>query len=116
MRADQAVRICGACEEFERRWIKGETPRIEDYLEAAAPEDRPQLLEDLLRIELEWRPPAGDRPTWVEYARQFSGEADLTRATVAALCVNWRSPTTLSTNISFGSTMSAKTLTSSTSP
>jgi serine/threonine-protein kinase len=77
MGAEQAVRICEACDQFEWEWLKGETPRIEHYLDDALSDDRPQLLENLLRIELEWRRDASDRPTPIEYARRFPSEADL---------------------------------------
>jgi serine/threonine-protein kinase len=77
MRAEQAVRICEACDRFEWEWLKGATPRIEQYLDDVSTDDRPQLMEDLLRIDLEWRRDAGDRPTTTEYAARFPGEADL---------------------------------------
>ena len=67
MRAEQAVRICEGCERFEWEWIEGSQPRIEAYLEKAPVEDRDQLLEDLLRIELEWRLGSGEQPLPQEY-------------------------------------------------
>ena len=68
MTAEQAIRISEICDRFEWDWRKGAAPRIELALSDALPEDRPQLLEDLLRIELELRRADGDRPcmgnTW----------------------------------------------------
>ena len=61
MTAAQAIRIGETCDRFEWDWRKGATPRIEDVLDRALPEDRPQLLEDLLRIELELRRAPGER-------------------------------------------------------
>src|SRR5262249_30279857 len=77
MRAEQAIRICEACDRFEWDWLRGETPRIEQYLDEVSTDERPQLLEDLLRIEVEWRRDAGDRPASGEYAHRFPGKAAL---------------------------------------
>src|ERR1700730_2413584 len=77
MTAEQAIRISEVCDRFEWAWRKGATPRIESALLAALPEDRPQLLEDLLRIELELRRAAGDRPCAGEYLERFPAEAEL---------------------------------------
>jgi serine/threonine-protein kinase len=83
MRAEQAIRICEICEQFEWDWIKGISPRIEQYLDDAAADHRPQLLEDLLRIELEWRRSSGDRPATRDYAGRFPDE---TRRIERVLC------------------------------
>ena len=72
MVAEQAVRICESCDRFEWEWLKGERPWIEHYLDDAPSDDRPQLLKDLLRIELERRRVAGDRPTSVEMRAGYS--------------------------------------------
>ena len=56
---------------------KGNAPRIEQFLLDALPEDRPQLMEDLLRIEIELRVMDGDRPTHEEYIGRFPAEAEL---------------------------------------
>ena len=67
MRAEQAIRICEACDRFEWNWLKGDPLPIERFLDEARPEDRCFLFEDLLRIELEWRRDAGEEPEEREY-------------------------------------------------
>ena len=57
-------------------WRKGAAPRIELALSDALPEDRSQLLEDLLRIELELRRADGDRLCMTEYLERFPDEAE----------------------------------------
>jgi serine/threonine-protein kinase len=77
MTTEQAIRISEICDRFEWDWRKGAAPRIEIALSDAPPEDRPQLLEDLLRIELELRRAAGVRPCVGEYLERFPAEAEL---------------------------------------
>ena len=77
MTAEQAIRISEVCDRFEWAWRKGAAPQIESALSAALPEDRPQLLEDLLRIELELRQAARDRPCVGDYLERFPAEHDL---------------------------------------
>ena len=77
MTAEQAIRISEICDRFEWAWRKGATPRIELALSGAFAEDRPQLLEDLLRIELELRGTAGDRASVGEYLERFPAEVEL---------------------------------------
>jgi serine/threonine-protein kinase len=79
MSAEQAIRICEACDRFEWDWLRGSTPRIAHYLGDAPADDRLQLLEDLLRIDLEWRRASGDRPTSEDYTRHFPEEAERIR-------------------------------------
>jgi hypothetical protein len=76
MKAAQAVRICKLCERFEWERIKGEGPRIELFLCEAPAEDRPQLLEDLIRIEREWRQIAGKPVEARDYTGRFPEEAE----------------------------------------
>ncbi len=76
MTAEQAIRICKACDRFEWDRLEGATPRIEHFLDAAPDDDRCQLLEDLLRIELEWRRAAGERPAPLDYTGRFPAEAE----------------------------------------
>jgi eukaryotic-like serine/threonine-protein kinase len=76
MKAEQAVRICKTCERFEWERIKGAGPRIEHFLGEAAAEDRPQLLEDLIRIEREWRQAAREPVAAGDYTGRFPEEAE----------------------------------------
>ena len=67
------VRIDAACIAFEAAWKAAATvdrrPRIEDYLAAADEADRWPLLQELLKLELEYR--RAERPSPEEYARRF---------------------------------------------
>jgi tetratricopeptide (TPR) repeat protein len=61
-------RVDAAADRFEAEWRAGCAPRVEDYLAAAPPDDRPALLAALLEVELELRfpgrePAAVARPT-----------------------------------------------------
>jgi serine/threonine protein kinase len=67
---------------FDRAWRAsvrrggiGQRPRIEDCLGALEEPRRCQLLEELLRIELDWRREAGEAPTSAEYQSRFPGHA-----------------------------------------
>ena len=52
-------RVDAAADRFEAEWRAGRAPRIEDYVAAAPPDDRPALLAALLEVELELRFPGG---------------------------------------------------------
>jgi hypothetical protein len=51
----QSERIDNACDRFEAAWRAGRAPRIEDFLEAADPADRPALRNELVALEQELR-------------------------------------------------------------
>src|SRR4051812_18593209 len=68
---------------FDRAWMAGRRPRIEDYLSGVEQSRRPPLLGELLRIELEYRRKAGEAPTREEYERRFAGDAGVVRAACA---------------------------------
>src|SRR5262249_8487391 len=70
-------RIDGLCDEFEEAWQKGEPPRLEDYLEKVQESQRPALLLQLLKMELELRVKAGEQVTVEEYQERFQAYADL---------------------------------------
>ncbi len=54
--------INAAADRFERAWKQGTRPRIEDYLAEVEESQRPALLEELLRVELELRRRDGEEP------------------------------------------------------
>src|SRR3954469_9667164 len=56
---------------FERAWIEGARPRIDDYLADAAGPRRARLLEELLRVEVPLRAAAGGAPHPAESNRRF---------------------------------------------
>jgi WD40 repeat protein/tRNA A-37 threonylcarbamoyl transferase component Bud32 len=67
------LRLEAICRPFEAAWRaagEGNTPpRIEDYLEAAAPAERWPLLRELVEVELHYR--RGEVPSLEEYTRRF---------------------------------------------
>jgi serine/threonine protein kinase len=64
-----------ACDAFEAALRAGQQPPIEEYLKAAAETDRTKLLEELLKLELEYRRGRGERLTLEEYLRRFPEHA-----------------------------------------
>jgi serine/threonine protein kinase len=59
------------CDAFEQAWMSGARPALEDRLGSVAEASRPLLLEELIRIELEWRWRRGERPAAAEYRTRF---------------------------------------------
>src|SRR4051812_24228596 len=70
-------RIDHACDRFERAWREGRRPLIEDYLAESPQPDRPDLLRQLLRLEVELRRESGETPTSEEYRRRFPKDLGL---------------------------------------
>ncbi len=86
---DDWVAVDAACEGFEQLWRQGKRTAIEDYLASVGPALRPLLLEELIRVELEWRFRAGDSPSAAEYRSRYpecssSLDAWLAEASAAA--------------------------------
>jgi hypothetical protein len=52
-----ARKVDQACDRFERAWLSGERPRVEDFLGDAPEAERTALLGELLYLELEYRFP-----------------------------------------------------------
>jgi len=65
------TRIDILCDAFEREWIAGKRPRLEDYLADTSEPERSTLLKDLLDVELEYRQKHGEQPTVDEYLSRF---------------------------------------------
>jgi WD40 repeat protein/predicted Ser/Thr protein kinase len=70
-----ARQVDQVCDRFEEDWLAGRRPRIEEFLEEAPPAARPALLRELLRLELERRCRAGERPAADEYHARFPEQA-----------------------------------------
>jgi serine/threonine-protein kinase len=66
-----AGRIDRACDRYEADWKAGRRPRIEAYLAEASELDHPELLRELLVLEVEFRRRDGERPTADEYRARF---------------------------------------------
>ena len=50
---DRASEVDLACDRFEAGWRAGERPRVEDVLGDFAESDRPLLVRELIRLEVE---------------------------------------------------------------
>jgi serine/threonine-protein kinase len=77
------LRLDEACDRFEDALKAGDRPRLEDLLGGADGAERQALLKELLRVELELRHEAGERPEPEEYQRRFPGHEDLIREAFA---------------------------------
>lgn len=75
-----ANRVDEACERFEDAWRAGEQPQIEDYLQATAETDRPDLLRDLLANELELLTNSGSHTNESAYGDRFPEYRDVVKA------------------------------------
>jgi hypothetical protein len=76
--SDSALeRVDRACDAFEAAWRAGGRPRIEDYLGPAPEPERVKLLEELLKVELEYRARAGECPAAEEYRLRLPADADV---------------------------------------
>jgi serine/threonine protein kinase len=80
-----AERLDRVCDRFEDAWLAGQRPRIEDYLQDVAVSERSALLDELLRLELDYRVRLGECPTAEEYRLCFPGHAEGIDAVLAAL-------------------------------
>jgi hypothetical protein len=72
-----AWRVDAACLRFEAAWTAGARPRIEDFLGASPEPERPALLRELLRLELEYRHRGGESALPQEYRTRFPEHAAL---------------------------------------
>jgi hypothetical protein len=79
-----AWRVDAACLRFEAAWTAGARPRIEDFLSTAPAPERPALLRELLRLELEYRHREGEGALPQEYRTRFPEHAALVDAVWAA--------------------------------
>jgi hypothetical protein len=68
------------CDRFEHAWQSKPRPAIEDFLSDIAPAERPQLLAELLAIELVYRRRNSEHPTRGEYGDRFSAEGAIIEA------------------------------------
>jgi hypothetical protein len=87
------LRVDEACGRFEAAWQAGQRPRIEDYLDAAAEPDRPQLLRELLAIELAYRRGQGETLWLAGYRQRFPAHDELL-AEVFRAAGGWVGPPT----------------------
>ena len=65
------------CDRFELAWKCGERPAIEKYLDELDKSIRPDLLRELIRLELELRRKCGEIPSLAEYRERFAGHSEI---------------------------------------
>jgi serine/threonine protein kinase len=68
------------CDRFEAAWQVGARPRIEDFLDGVDESLQPDLLRELLAIELDFRGRLGESPEPSEYHARFPETPDLAEA------------------------------------
>src|SRR5262249_54513858 len=62
-----AQRVDEACDRFEAAWMRGERPRVEDFLTGLDDGECPAFLRELLKIDLAYRRGHGEQPRFREY-------------------------------------------------
>jgi WD40 repeat protein/tRNA A-37 threonylcarbamoyl transferase component Bud32 len=72
---DWLQQLNALCDDFELSWRSGIAPRVEDVLARAAPENRRELLLELVALELSYRRGRGEKPDQSEYIARFPDEA-----------------------------------------
>jgi tetratricopeptide (TPR) repeat protein len=70
-------RIDLICDRFEKSWLAGKRPRLEDYLAQARSDDKARLLAELLRLELYYRRRTGEIPDLADYLGRFPEHEEL---------------------------------------
>jgi serine/threonine protein kinase len=86
------------CDRFEEQWrnLELEPPLIQEYLSECRDEQRVELLDHLLNIEIWWRCRRGEIPAIEDYREQFPEQEEmLTRlfsTRQAVLCRHWEGP------------------------
>lgn len=71
-----SVRLEQSIRSFEAAMRNGDRPRIEDWLKAAEPDGRAELLDRCLRIELQWKAERGEPVSRDDYLRRFPADRD----------------------------------------
>jgi WD40 repeat protein/tRNA A-37 threonylcarbamoyl transferase component Bud32 len=72
----QGRQIDRLCDRFERGWKAGRRPQLERYLGQVPPPLRPELLHELLALELAYRRRRGEQPGLAEYQQRFPEYAE----------------------------------------
>ncbi|MGA2255237.1 MAG: bifunctional serine/threonine-protein kinase/formylglycine-generating enzyme family protein [Thermoguttaceae bacterium] len=67
----QVERVDRVCDQFEAAWKAGSRPRIDDFLAQVSPAAWPDLLRELLVLDLDYRRRLGESPTLEEYRMQY---------------------------------------------
>ena len=68
---NDSEKISEICDRFESHWAEEIRVRAEEYLDQVTEEFRPQLLEQLVQIELWWRRHDAVKPSLQEFTKRF---------------------------------------------
>src|SRR5262245_17640748 len=63
--------VVDVCDRFERAWMAGGRPSLEEHLAAMPAEGRLVLFRELMALELAYRRRRGERPELEEYCARF---------------------------------------------
>ncbi len=67
----QVQRIDQVCDQFEAAWKAGPRPRFDDFLAEVPPAHGPDLLRELLILDLDYRRQLGESPTLEQYRSEY---------------------------------------------
>ena len=73
-------RVDAVCDRFERAWLAGQRPQIEEFLAAVPEPERPVLFAELLGLEVVYRRDKGEIPVPEEYRQRFPEYAEVIQA------------------------------------
>jgi serine/threonine protein kinase/tetratricopeptide (TPR) repeat protein len=73
------------CDEFERNWLNGQRPRIEDVLAQLPADSQAIAFRELLAIELDVRRQKGEEASADEYRQRFPNRATIVDEVIASL-------------------------------
>jgi serine/threonine-protein kinase len=59
------------CDRFEAAWKEGPPPRLEDFLGEAVDAERLVLVQELIRVDVDYRKKRGEEPQAAEYLKRF---------------------------------------------
>jgi tRNA A-37 threonylcarbamoyl transferase component Bud32 len=76
VRISPQERIDQLCDDFEVRWLKGQRPRIGDFVDGLSADEQPVLFYELMLVDIEYRHKAGESPSRQDYLREYSRFAD----------------------------------------
>lgn len=65
-------KVDGICTQFEAVWKSGKPPRIEDYLESLAGQERAEVLRELIPLDIHYRRKRGEAIDAEFYAHRFA--------------------------------------------
>ena len=84
---DALSSIDDICVEFESVWMKGDRPRVADFLSRAKAEEKSAVLSELLLLDIDYRTKQGETPRATDYLLEMPAHRDVVEQAFAALAV-----------------------------